>query len=165
MTDIKSTKPGPIEVWLTQKNIGVTCLVANEDETTYQLDVDSLSMRGAQREITGYLIGQDYAPVGRWQICSEDEDDETVRETVRKFRPVVAYPYAVAELDPDGKPAAYLRGVAVKEWGPNPTHRLTPHPAEAHRFFDQASAQEMVDAFNKSASNPRLTVIELPKEN
>jgi hypothetical protein len=36
----------------------ITCMVVNEDETSSGLDVDSLSMRGAQREITGYLIGE-----------------------------------------------------------------------------------------------------------
>jgi hypothetical protein len=46
-------KPSPIEVWLTQKNMAVTCRVIREDESSYELDIDSLSMRGAQREITG----------------------------------------------------------------------------------------------------------------
>lgn len=85
MTNTNDTKPSPIEVWLTQKNIEVTCRVVREDETTYELEVDSLSLRGAQREITGYLISEGYAPIGRWDTASEDFE-ETVRETVRKFK-------------------------------------------------------------------------------
>jgi hypothetical protein len=37
-------------------------------------------VRGAQREITGYLIGQGYKPDGRW------EDGGVEGETVRKFK-------------------------------------------------------------------------------
>ncbi len=77
MTD---TRPSPIEVWLTKGNIQITCRMVHEDETTQEVDVDSLSMRGAQREITGYFIGQGYKPVGRWEY--EDEDGD---ESVRRF--------------------------------------------------------------------------------
>ena len=54
---IYNEKPTPIEVWLTQENMEVNCMVVREDESTdNSLDVVSLSMRGAQREITGTLI-------------------------------------------------------------------------------------------------------------
>jgi len=82
MTD---TKREPIEVWLSQANIEVTCMIVNEDETTKTLQVDTLSMRGAQREITGYLIGQGYKPDGRWETVQMDSGD--ARETMRRFRP------------------------------------------------------------------------------
>jgi hypothetical protein len=84
MTNTSSTKTGPIEVWLRQGNMEITCTVVNEDETTYDLDVDSLSMRGAQREITGYLIKDGYRPAERWQV--EAGDEGTAVETVRKFK-------------------------------------------------------------------------------
>jgi hypothetical protein len=71
---------GPIEVWLSQQNMKVTCRVVYEDESVSELDVDSLSMRGAQREITGYLIGHDYRPVARWE-------EEEQGEVVRRFTP------------------------------------------------------------------------------
>jgi hypothetical protein len=59
--------PSPIEVWLRQKNMEVNCVVVREDESTdHTLDVVSLSMRGAQREITGNLIDWGYKPEGRW---------------------------------------------------------------------------------------------------
>lgn len=71
---------GPIEVWLSQSNLTVTCTIVAEDETTDELEVNSLSMNGAQREITGWLIKQGFAPVGRWV-------DEAESEVSRKFRP------------------------------------------------------------------------------
>jgi hypothetical protein len=88
MTDTNNTKPSPLEVWLTNRNIEVTCMVVHEDETTTQLEVDSLSMRGAQREITGYFIGEGYAPVGRWEVAANEDTPEELwgRETVRRFK-------------------------------------------------------------------------------
>lgn len=81
----KTEKPSPIEVWLTQNNMEVRCMIVREDETTRYLDVDSLSMRGAQREITSQMIADGYKPVGRW--VSELQDDEGQdRETYRRFK-------------------------------------------------------------------------------
>ena len=71
----------PIEVWLSQPNMEITCRVIFEDETGTELPVDSLSMRGAQREMTSWLIGQGYEPVGRWSA-----EDENGAETMRQFR-------------------------------------------------------------------------------
>ena len=83
MADIKE---GPIEVWLTQANLQVRCTIVNQDETTHSdLPIDSLSMRGAQREITGYLIEQGYKPDGRWKVEVEDGQGA---ESVRRFKPV-----------------------------------------------------------------------------
>jgi hypothetical protein len=86
MANTTNTKRTPIEVWLRQANIAVTCTVACEDETTYTLDVDSMSLRGAQREITGYLISDGYAPVGRWEWTAEGSEDWV--ECTRTFRPI-----------------------------------------------------------------------------
>lgn len=83
-------KPGPIEVWLSKKNIEVTCMVVHEDESTISLDVDSLSMRGAQREMTAWLINKGYKPVGRWETEASTKDkygdDDVAIETVRTFK-------------------------------------------------------------------------------
>lgn len=77
---------GPIEVWLSQKNLQVTCRVVYEDESTTDLSVDSLSIRGAEREMTGYFISVGYKPVGRWQ--TEQEDDMPGEgEVSRRFVP------------------------------------------------------------------------------
>jgi hypothetical protein len=80
-----ASKASPIEVWLTQGNLAITCRVVFEDETTDGLDVDAVSMRGAQREITGWLIDQGYTPVARWTTESASEDND-VLETSRQFR-------------------------------------------------------------------------------
>lgn len=80
----EAEKLGPIEVWLrqaTMAGMAIECMIVAEDETTSELDVDSLSMRGAQREMTGHFIGQGYEPVGRWEVTVPDA------ETVRRFKP------------------------------------------------------------------------------
>src|SRR5690348_7693346 len=66
--------PSPIEVWLSQADAGITCTVVLEDESTGALDVRSLSMRGAQREMTGYLIAQGYVPIGPWNVEAGGEE-------------------------------------------------------------------------------------------
>jgi hypothetical protein len=43
-------------------------------------------MRGAQREITGYLISRGYKPDGRWTTEAEDEVDYGPSETWRRFK-------------------------------------------------------------------------------
>ena len=82
------------EVWLTQKNLEIRCMVVREDETTEELDadqVDSLSLRGAQREMTGWMLATGYQPAGRWQDARGPvpgggtwADEPT--EVVRKFK-------------------------------------------------------------------------------
>jgi hypothetical protein len=80
-------KASPIEVWLTQQNMTVTCRVVHEDESTEQWDIDSLSMRGAQREITGWLLNQGYKPDGRWVTeLQDDRVDYGPSETWRRFK-------------------------------------------------------------------------------
>jgi hypothetical protein len=64
--------------------MAVSCLISFEDETTQGIEVEALSMRGAQRELTGFLIDRGYSPVGRWE-AGEPDDDEAA-ETVRMFR-------------------------------------------------------------------------------
>jgi hypothetical protein len=75
----------PIEAWLITKAIEILCTVVFEDESTTQLDVDSNSMRGAQREITGWLIGRGYRPLGRWVTEATDEEGDAI-ETTRRFQ-------------------------------------------------------------------------------
>jgi hypothetical protein len=41
-------------------------------------------MRGAQREITGYLINEGYKPDGRWE--REDDGDNGASEYARRFK-------------------------------------------------------------------------------
>jgi hypothetical protein len=72
---------GPIQVRLTKRRMRVRCLVTDETEVTDELDVDSMIMRGAMREITGYRLANGFRPVGQW--AAEDEDGT---EYVRRFR-------------------------------------------------------------------------------
>lgn len=79
-------KSQPIEVWLTQHNLEVRCTVVYEDERTDEMGIDSLSMRGAQREVTGWMIKQGYVPVGRWEAEGYREGNVEA-ETSRRFKP------------------------------------------------------------------------------
>lgn len=84
MTD--EPKPSPIEVWLRQANMQITCMVVHEDETTQNLDVDSLSMRGAQREMTGWFLKEGYVAVGRWENEYFEHDGVDAVAPVETFR-------------------------------------------------------------------------------
>jgi hypothetical protein len=75
-------KRGPIEVRLTQPRFTVTCQVVCEDESTQTLDVESLSLRGAERETTGWFISQGYQPAGRWKAV-----EGSTTEVTRRFKP------------------------------------------------------------------------------
>lgn len=87
MTTLKEKgASGPIEVWLTKSNIEVRCMIVFEDETTTYQDATSLSMRGAQREVTSWLVNWGYEPADRWDAEEVTEDGE-VLESVRRFRP------------------------------------------------------------------------------
>jgi len=78
--------PTPIEVWLSQANMEITCTVVLENESTSTLEVNSLSMRGAQREITGYLIAHGYTPVGRWEVEAGSDNGYGGKDTVETSR-------------------------------------------------------------------------------
>lgn len=79
-------------------------------------------------------------------------DGHTTREWV-------AFTYVVAELDVDGQAVGYLRGIAVKEFGLDVTHRLTDDLNLAWRFPDMERAQVEADKFNSALGNPPLTAI------
>jgi hypothetical protein len=85
--ETETEKKGPIEVWLSQSNLEVKCMVVREDESIYEIPVDALTVRGAEREITGWLISQGYEPAGRWDIAGRNEDTGDEYEVSRKFRP------------------------------------------------------------------------------
>jgi hypothetical protein len=78
--------PSPIEVWLSRANMGFTCTVVLENEKTSTLDVNSRSMRGAQREITGYLIARGYTPVGDWKVEAAGDNGNGGTDTVESSR-------------------------------------------------------------------------------
>ncbi|MGH9044555.1 MAG: hypothetical protein ACRDVP_06945, partial [Acidimicrobiales bacterium] len=53
------------------------------------MDIKSLSMRGAQREVTGLLIDHGYDPARRWENerALEAGDEGVAVETSRRFKP------------------------------------------------------------------------------
>ncbi len=73
---------GPLEVWLTQRNMTVKCMIVREDESAEHPRIRSLSMRGAQREVTRLLSG-DYRPSGRWETIIQNAAGT---EAVRRFQ-------------------------------------------------------------------------------
>jgi hypothetical protein len=68
-----------------RQNIEISCTLAFEDESISYPPVDSVSLRGAQREITGRLVAFGYVPAGRWS--EDDEDEDGYREWSRAFKP------------------------------------------------------------------------------
>ena len=59
--------------------------MVNADESTEEYDVDAMSMRGAEREITGHFISKGYAPVGRWETTAAEHGAPL--EVMRTFKP------------------------------------------------------------------------------
>ncbi|MDQ4490731.1 hypothetical protein RBS60_11030 [Sinomonas sp. ASV486] len=99
MTTIQDNT-GPIEVWLRDKaRMGIECMVVFDDERTDVLDVESLSMRGAQRELTGWLKTFGYSPVGRW--AAEDANGGETSRTFKREKPSREYPINVYGLQFD----------------------------------------------------------------
>jgi hypothetical protein len=86
MSDTNSTKTQPLQAYLSQKHLEITCELVLEDESINTPPVHpTRNLRGAQRELTGWLVSQGYIPVGRWTEAEEDGDG--YRETSRMFQP------------------------------------------------------------------------------
>jgi hypothetical protein len=79
----------PVEVWLTKKDIAVGAVIYADDVVLWQDDTDSISMRGAQREMTAWLISAGYEPLDRWRVeyTNGGGEYDVAMETVRTFRP------------------------------------------------------------------------------
>ena len=82
---MNSTSSG-VEIWLRLDGLRVVCNIVNADESTYRREIDSLSLRGAQREITGYLIGYGYRPEDGWTVEAVGESG-VAAEAWRRFNP------------------------------------------------------------------------------
>ncbi len=85
MTDTKEWAPQALLAILSRKNIEITGTLVFEDESASYPDITSLSVRGAQRELTGWLVSCGYIPAGRWS--EENHDDDGFSEWTRAFRP------------------------------------------------------------------------------
>jgi hypothetical protein len=85
MTEAKKRTPQPLQAILSRKNIEITGTLVFEDESVSYAAINSMSLRGAQRELTGRLVKHGYTPVGRWSDGQDDEDGYT--EWTRPFKP------------------------------------------------------------------------------
>ena len=81
------TATGTVEVWLSWINAEMDIRVryVRADESTREEIAESVSMRGAQREVSGQMIAAGWEPVSRW-MTERDEGGEAV-ECFRTFRP------------------------------------------------------------------------------
>jgi hypothetical protein len=80
----------PVEVWLTKKDIAVGAVIYADEVVIWQDDADSISMRGAQREMTARLMAAGYEPLDRWRVEYTNGGSgaaDTAIETVRTVRP------------------------------------------------------------------------------
>jgi hypothetical protein len=85
MTNTKARRPQALRAVLTRKNLEITCTLVFEDESVSYPQPHSISLRGAQREVTGMLVSTGYIPTGRWD--DEGEDEDGYREWTRAFKP------------------------------------------------------------------------------
>ncbi len=92
-TKVEEAKRNRFEVWLTKaSDFRITCREVYEDESTSDWDkdaVESVSMRGAQREVTGYYLDKGYEPVDRWvaeEVARSGRLEGEVIESFRQFR-------------------------------------------------------------------------------
>ena len=79
------TTTKPIEVLLSRPHLEVTCRIVFPDGTAIAVGVDALSLRGAQRELTAWLIERGYEPAGRWS--TQYECDRRAARTFRRHDP------------------------------------------------------------------------------
>jgi hypothetical protein len=77
--------PQALQAVLSRKNIEIFCTLVFEDESVSYPPINSVSVRGAQREITGLLVADGYTPAGRWS--GEDLDEDGYAEWTRSFKP------------------------------------------------------------------------------
>jgi len=89
VTTVETTTK-PIEVRLSRPQLEITCRIVLPDGTAIAVGIDALSLRGAQREMTAWLVEQGCEPVGPWS--TQDEDDRLATLTFRCQGPGPALP-------------------------------------------------------------------------
>src|SRR5215469_3701289 len=75
-----TTKITPIEVWLSQPHLEVTCRIVFPGGAIMAVGVVSPSLNGAEHELTAWLTEHGYQPAGGWHT------DGNGRETARTFQ-------------------------------------------------------------------------------
>jgi len=82
------TTTKPVEVLLSRPLLEVTCRILFPNGTAIAVGVDALSLRGAQHEMTAWLIEQGYEPAGDWS--TRNENDRRAARTFRRQDPGAA---------------------------------------------------------------------------
>lgn len=76
-----------VEVIVTRKGMSLMATLYGPDETAVDLEVNTLSVRGAQRDVTASMIDGGYKPLGRWETLAEYGDDEEASRLFLRPRP------------------------------------------------------------------------------
>ena len=117
MTTVE-TKNKPIEVWLSQPHLEITCRIVLHDGTAIGVGVDSPSLHNAQREMTIWLTGQGYEPAGQWSAKNGHADP-----IARTFRCRAGQPAAALAPAPRPVPPIALRHEPDRDPHPRPAPR------------------------------------------
>jgi len=132
VTTVETTTK-PIEVRLSRPHLEVTCRIVFSDGTAIAVGVDALSFRGAQHEMTAWLIEQGYEPAGCWS-----SQDENGRQAARTFHPG-PQPYAVETVTWRPPAVAALRHEPDLDPPRRPARRMAPRTRRAAAPQSRAS--------------------------
>ncbi len=79
--------PDNIEAFVTARELEAKVTVYRADETVWtSMRTDALSLRGAEREVTAWLLGYGYEPTGRWSYEDDEDRNGQHHESSRSFR-------------------------------------------------------------------------------
>ena len=117
----------PIEVWLSQPDLEITCRIVFRDGKAIAVGVDSLSIAAAQCELTAWLTEQGYQPAGHWSSTNGNS-----HATARTFQPW-------DHQTPAGVfPALSPLAADAATPGPDPSPPRVPAPHQAPRAYRAA---------------------------
>ena len=141
VTTVETTTK-PIEVWLSRPHLEVTCRIVFPDGTAIVVGVDALSLRGAQREMTAWLIEQGYEPAGCWS--AQNENDRRAARSFRRQDQSPALPGPPPGVSPQSRPPEPdLDPAPGQAWLPAPrTRRATPKSRADRGRSSSAQAME-----------------------
>jgi len=143
------TTTKPIEVRLSRPQLEITCRIVLPDGTAIAVGIDALSLRGAQREMTAWLVEQGCEPVGPWS--TQDEDDRLATLTFRCQGPGPALPGP-----PPGAPAQ------PPEHGPDLDQAPGRAPRAVPRIRRAAPASRVAAVSWADGGDPRIRMMVVP---
>jgi hypothetical protein len=76
-----------VEAWLSKTPDSLKAWVVDETERRREVHLDSLSLMGAQRELSGWLVENGFEPLQRWSYQDPPGGPrQDFQECVRHFR-------------------------------------------------------------------------------